>query len=94
MIKEALDSGALSKPYQEFEGGCCAHCSGHPAAVIPAGFVDGESLFFEGEEYQRFWGDARSRGSRSWQDPETGQRREHQQASREQVEDAIKLGVF
>lgn len=93
MLQEAEESGSITEHYREFEGDCCAHCSGHPAAVIPAGFVDGESLYFEMDEFERFWGeDAQSIGDRYWRDPETNENRGHKKASKEQVEDAISRG--
>lgn len=93
MLQEAEESDSITEHYQEFEGICCAHCSGHPAAVIPAGFVDGESLYFEMDGFERFWGDdAQSIGGRYWRDPETNENRGHKKASKEQVEDAISRG--
>ena len=82
----ALDSGALDKPYREFQGGCCAHCSGEPAAVIPAGFVEGNALYFEEAEYKQLWGDVRPIGMTCSWEPE----RTTCMATREQVEEAMK----
>ena len=87
-INNALQTGAISQKYREFEGGCCAHCSGEPAAVIPAGFADNESLFFEEEEYRAHWGDAEPRG-RKIPHPDSGLKPVCM-ASREQVEDAMR----
>lgn len=85
-IMNALDSGALDKPYREFQGGCCAHCSGEPAAVIPAGFVEGNALYFEEAEYKQLWGDVRPIGMTCSWEPE----RTTCMATREQVEEAMK----
>lgn len=87
-INGALQTGTLSQPYPEFEGGCCAHCSGEPAAVIPAGFVDAESMFFEIDEYRAYWGNTEARGERI-PGPDSGLKRVCM-ASREQVEDAMR----
>lgn len=85
-IQNALDSGALDKPYMEFQGGCCAHCSGEPAAVIPAGFVEGNAFYFEEAEYKQIWGDVTPIGSTYSWNPE----RRTCMATREQVEEAMK----
>lgn len=87
-IDNALQIGAISQPYQEFEGGCCAHCSGEPAAVIPAGFVEAESLFFEEDEYRAYWGNAAPCGKRIFHH-ESGLKSFYM-AWREQVEDAMR----
>lgn len=84
-IQDALNSGALDKPYNEFQGGCCAHCSGEPAAVIPAGFVEGNAFYFEEAEYKQIWGDVEPIGSTHSWNPE----RSTCMARREQVEEAM-----
>lgn len=84
MLQEAEESGSATEHYKEFEGGCWAHCSGHSAAVISAEFVDGESLYFEMNEFERFCGeDAQSIGGRYWRDPKTNKNRGHKKASKE-----------
>ena len=85
-IQSALDSEALTKPYPEFQGGCCAHCSGEPAAVIPAGFVEGRALYFEEAEYKQLWGDVEPMGTTYSYNPE----RTTCMAKREQVEEAMR----
>lgn len=41
---------------REFEGGCCAHGAGEPAAIMSSRFFNGEALLFEADEYRQFGG--------------------------------------
>lgn len=87
-IGEALRTGALKEQYQEVESGCCAHCRWDPAAVIPAGFAEMESLYFYAKEHRLYWGIEVARGERV-SFPNSVEKR-YYLASREQVEDAIR----
>ncbi|KAI9927505.1 hypothetical protein ASPWEDRAFT_175985 [Aspergillus wentii DTO 134E9] len=86
--ENAFRESGIEGNYSTELGGCCAHCSGEPAAVIPDQMADGEALFFEEEHYNRLWGDQESLGMRvSWPNGVRGET--WLRASREQVEDAI-----
>lgn len=85
-IKEAISTGAISRPCREYEGACCAHCAWEPAAVIPGGDAQEEALYFEEDEYQAYWGDAENIGAKYFGNREKSQLK----ASREQVEEAMR----
>ncbi|PLN78675.1 hypothetical protein BDW42DRAFT_174356 [Aspergillus taichungensis] len=81
----AIKAGTAIEPSYEDEG--CPCCSGEPSAVILMGFADGESLYYDEEEYRRLWGSTESTGTRLFYEGENRERRACMlMASREQVE--------
>ncbi|KAA8652866.1 hypothetical protein EYZ11_003137 [Aspergillus tanneri] len=81
--RSGINAGTIILPAVSERG--CACCRGDPDALILAGFVYNEALFFEEEEYRRFWGDEESVGTMyQWNDGVRS--RPWLQASKEQVE--------
>lgn len=81
----AIVAGTATKPSHEDQD--CLCCGGEPSAVILMGFADGESLYFEDDEYRRLWGSTKSTGERWFYEGENRERRVCMlMASREQVE--------
>ncbi|PKY00368.1 hypothetical protein P168DRAFT_293629 [Aspergillus campestris IBT 28561] len=80
----AITAGTATEP--SYEGQGCPCCSGEPSAVILMGFADGESLYFEEEEYRRLWGNVESVGTRLYYEDGDSKRRVCMlMASKEQV---------
>lgn len=88
ILKAAVNAGTAIQP--SYEGQGCACCSGEPWAVIPMGFADGESLYFEEDEYRRIWGNREPSGWCSWYEDGDSERKICMlMASREQVEEMV-----
>ncbi|KAI9367236.1 hypothetical protein BJX61DRAFT_335510 [Aspergillus egyptiacus] len=85
LLKKGLEDGSVKfPPLSEDEAAACPCCRGDPDAVILAGFVQEDALFFEEDEYRALFGEEQECGM------QCGERGTWLKASREQVERKIR----